>query len=593
MGHEDPHPDGDPLNEAIDSLLGDGDEVRAGETDPSAAASDDPAAGLPEDTASVEGADEEDAAPPDTPDSGASALDAMESVEQNAQALIEDAIDDLIDQDDEAAGSPAEDIASLEVDDLAGDDDGTMSLEELSAELDALDDHEELGKPSDSTPGASDGHDAVSGVDEALVDAEPSEVGADAASATEPGPEAEPEPEAEPVSEAELSEEAETQPEQGQEQEQEPESEPESEPEPESESESESEQVSVSDGDETVPASVEQLDDDELLSSIAGDLIDEPVGGEEAEATASVAPERSDESVSDASSSASEVSDVDDELMSAAIDVLEDSGADAGVQEDAPADEAAVPADDDASSVEDADPSGDLEDASTLADLDASLAGLGDDFLSGDFETPEGEVLSSDSIGGNDASALLEQLQIDDLNLEELDRPARAEGGETPADPPSPEAAPVASETPGEAAGGATVPAIPSKAQPKPNAAPFEREEAEEAEGEIPEVESIWQTTRRVLLRLQRAAWSQAKTHGVPLGAKLVILVNRPVEDRPAKLRDSIGYIALWTALLAMILWVYLVFVRESPTPTPTQAPSRMVEPGERIDPIRNAGVEP
>ncbi|MFG0314231.1 MAG: hypothetical protein ACF8LL_08610, partial [Phycisphaerales bacterium] len=577
VGHEDPHPDGDPLNEAIDSLLGDEEEVRAGETDPSAAASDDPAAGLPEDTASVEGADEEDAAPPDTPDSGASALDAMDSVEQNAQALIEDAIDDLIDQDDEAAGSPAEDIASLEVDDLAGDDDGTMSLEELSAELDALDDHEELGKPSDSTPGASDEHDAVSGVDEALVDAEPGEVGADAASATEPGTEAELEPEAEPVSEAELREETETQPEQ----EQEP------------ESESESEQVSVSDGDETVPASVEQLDDDELLSSIAGDLIDEPVGGEEAEATASAAPEQSDESVSDASSSASEVSDVDDELMSAAIDVLEDSGADAGVQEDAPADEAAVPADDDASSVENADPSGDLEDASTLADLDASLAGLGDDFLSGYFETPEGEVLSSDSIGGNDASALLEQLQIDDLNLEELDRPARAEGGETPADPPSPEAAPVASETPGEAAGGATVPAIPPKAQPKPNAAPFEREEAEEAEGEIPEVESIWQTTRRVLLRLQRAAWSQAKTHGVPLGAKLVILVNRPVEDRPAKLRDSIGYIALWTALLAMILWVYLVFVRESPTPTPTQAPSRMVEPGERIDPIRNAGVEP
>ncbi len=546
VGHEDPHPDGDPLNEAIDSLLGEEDEVRADETDPGAgSASEDPAQDLAQDSASGGDADDE-ADQADTPDSGASALDAMDSVEQNAQALIEDAIDELIEQDDNGAEPPAVDIASLEVDDLAGDDDGTMSLEELSAELDALDDHEELVTSSDATIEASDAPDVVAQVSEAIDDAEAVDVGADAESETE------------------------------------------TEPEPESADEP--------DGVEAVSASVEQLDENELLSSIAEDLLDESSGGEATETSAVDAPEESDDTVSEESTSASEVSevsDVDDELMSAAIDVLEDSGTDAGDQADDSADRAVVAADDDASSFADTDSSSALEDASTLADLDASLAGLGDDFLSGDFETPEGELLSSDSIGGNDASALLEQLQIDDLDLENLERPARAVSSETPAVQASPEAAPTVPETPAAAAGGATVPAIPPKAQPKANAAPFQREDTEEADGEIPEVESIWQTTRRVLLRMQRAAWMQAKTHGVPLGAKLVILVNRPVEDRPAKLRDSIGYVALWTALLAMILWVYLVFVRESPTPTPTQAPSRMVEPGERIDPIRNASVEP
>ncbi|MCR9075478.1 MAG: hypothetical protein NXI07_05505 [bacterium] len=558
MGHQDPHPGGDPLDDAIDSLLGDEAEVRADEADASAAPRSEDHAPAQE---SGEVTDD-DSAQPDTPDSGASALDAMDSVEQNAQALIEDAIDDLIDQDEDAAEATAEDIASLEVEDLAGEDDGTMSLEELSAELDALDDGEELVTAGDTTPEALDAHDAVTGAAEPIDDAGSDGVGTEAEPASEAEPESESESESEVEAEAEAQ--AEAQAEAG--------------PEPEA--------------GESVPASVEHLDENELLSSIAEDLLDEPQGGEATEASVDDADEQGDETLSDASSSASEVSDVDEELMSAAIDVLDDGGSDSTDQAEDPADDA-VAAENDASAVEDTASGSDLEDASTLADLDASLAGLGDDFLSGDFETPEGELLSSDSIGGSDASALLEQLQIDDLNLEEFERPARAEAAESQDVQPSPEGASTTTATPAAAAGGATVPAIPPKAQPKPNAAPFEREEAEEAEGEIPEVESIWQTAQRVMLRLQRAAWSQAKAHGVPLGAKLVILVNRPVEDRPAKLRDSIGYIALWTALLAMILWVYLVFVRESPTPTPMQAPSRMVEPGERIDPIRNASVEP
>jgi hypothetical protein len=73
----------------------------------------------------------------------------------------------------------------------------------------------------------------------------------------------------------------------------------------------------------------------------------------------------------------------------------------------------------------------------------------------------------------------------------------------------------------------------------------------------------------------------------------VVLLVNTPVKDRPAQLRDSIGYLALWTLLLSTILWVYLVFVRVTPTPTPTQAPTRVLQPGEVVDPLRSADSTP
>lgn len=123
-------------------------------------------------------------------------------------------------------------------------------------------------------------------------------------------------------------------------------------------------------------------------------------------------------------------------------------------------------------------------------------------------------------------------------------------------------------------------------------AAPADDDYVEEGT-EIPEVQSIWQSARVVLLRASSSAWALTKAHGGPLGAKAVLLINKPIEERPAKLRDSIGYVAIWTALLAMILWVYLAFIRESPTPTPTQAPSRMLDPSQSADPLRHGNALP
>jgi hypothetical protein len=140
----------------------------------------------------------------------------------------------------------------------------------------------------------------------------------------------------------------------------------------------------------------------------------------------------------------------------------------------------------------------------------------------------------------------------------------------------------------------ATVPVAHSKLNPKPIAStPLESMSDAIDDSPIPEVESIWQSARRIAIHAGQVAWSETKARGIPLGEKALVLVNKPFQDRPAIVRDSIGYLAMWTGLLATILWVYLAFIRETPTPTPTQAPSRMLEPGEVIDPLRNASVDP
>lgn len=241
-------------------------------------------------------------------------------------------------------------------------------------------------------------------------------------------------------------------------------------------------------------------------------------------------------------------------------------------------------------------------DASTLDDLDAALADLGDDLL-GDFETPEGDLVDADSLDDDNASALLEQLGLDDLESdgdEESTAPA-AKQDQTPAntgaegravhEPVEPDTR--ATEQPARERdrartdGAAASPA----AQRGPESLSAERVVAEPAAGG--EVRSIWDSAWAFIETIARRGWTLLRTHGVPLGARMVLVVNQPIRSRPAQLRDSIGYLALWTLLMATILWVYLAFVRESPTPTPTQAPSRVMAPGEVVDPLRGGANRP
>ena len=118
-------------------------------------------------------------------------------------------------------------------------------------------------------------------------------------------------------------------------------------------------------------------------------------------------------------------------------------------------------------------------------------------------------------------------------------------------------------------------------------------EQIDEVDPPIHEVESIWQTAQRHATRAGLFALEQAKTHVAPIAAKGVLLINKPVQEKAPQMRDTIGFLALWTALLATILWFYIAFVRETPTPTPSTAPTRMLEQGEIVDPLRNPPPQP
>jgi hypothetical protein len=56
--------------------------------------------------------------------------------------------------------------------------------------------------------------------------------------------------------------------------------------------------------------------------------------------------------------------------------------------------------------------------------------------------------------------------------------------------------------------------------------------------------------------------WPRAATAGragvkaaSPLGARALMLMSKPLEKQPPKVRDSIGWVALWTLFLAMCVW--------------------------------------
>lgn len=594
MGAEDPHPDDQQLNDAIDSLLSEDVSAPVEDVETPVAEGD---AGASE---AAEASGDEAGADAGTSESGDRALEAMDSVEHNAQSLIEDAIDTLMDDSPAAeaeaeAEADAEAVAEAEpldtADDgdeapatpeaLLDDTDGVMSLEELSAELDALEDGEEL-----ATNLAGEIEDLEALPDEPVDANDPlvedsAEVEAESDAETEPEAEAESDAIAadEIVAEATEVAGADDAVDDG----------PSDEADAADDVVAEVEAVEEAGADRSDAAA---LSDDELLSSIAEDLIEDAEIASDAVSKAE--DEVADEAVADEPDAAADDMDAEavaaqpidesvlDDVLDAVGDLIEENGAPEADNAEDEAEEA-TPTD------------AELEDASSLADLDASLAGIGDDILSGDFETPDGELLSADAIGDGDASALLEQLQLDDLDLiagkaavaPEQATAATAEVADEAVETPAPAAtAEQASPDPGAA----SVEARPVSAGK--TAAPAEDDYVEEGT-EIPEVQSIWQSARVVLLRASSSAWALTKAHGGPLGAKAVLLINKPIEERPAKLRDSIGYVAIWTALLAMILWVYLAFIRESPTPTPTQAPSRMLDPSQSADPLRHGNALP
>ena len=590
MGTEDQHHPESPNSEEL---------VGSTEAEVDAAPVSEPLVPENEDPVTDQAPDEEtDASANDTQ----SALDAIESVEQNAQSLIESAIDGLLDDDTS--------IEDVEVSENSDEAEEEISLEAIEAML-AKNNDEQATAPEDSEPepedaiakdAASEDEPEESQLTDEAIDAELDAL----EQIQEPAQELKPEHESanaieELISDtslAEVDEIEETESEASFEAEESAEIEPALPDEVADEAEHSATEADTSEIDALQdPAEVSS----ELLDEIADGILETPEepAVTEAEDTSALSDndlldEIANDLMNDQESQT--ISPIDDEGPSQeereatvpdseldAIDEALSAIGDTDISQEIPSkiEEAAVVEDDteaDQDSSEELD-SNAIDAASTLEDLDATLAGIGDDLLAGDFETPDGELVDSSSLEEHDASALMSQLNIDDLGLghdeaPETETEQAIEESESPkveapapAPKPAPKQAPVAK---------ATTPA------------PFIEEEPE-----LAEAESIWQTGRRLSVTYAMLAWDGLKTHGAPLGAKVVLLVNTPVKDRPAQLRDSIGYLALWTLLLSTILWVYLVFVRVTPTPTPTQAPTRVLQPGEVVDPLRSADSTP
>ncbi|MFG0246321.1 MAG: hypothetical protein ACF8MF_09775 [Phycisphaerales bacterium JB052] len=240
---------------------------------------------------------------------------------------------------------------------------------------------------------------------------------------------------------------------------------------------------------------------------------------------------------------------------------------------------------------------------STISDLDTTLAGLDDALLMGDFESPDGDTISADSLEQSDATSLLDQLGISDIKIDEPTPKPESTPSETPApdttelsveakqsdsveptSEPDPQPEPVAIDAQSAAKARAEDGKAHEESHKSVSPAPLSNEPGiDELEDEVL---SIWATAQRFIVIHSKRLLTLTKVHGGPFGAKLVLLINKPIKDRPAQLRDSIGYLALWTTLLATVLWVYLAFVRETPTPVPSQAPTRVMLPGETGDPL-------
>lgn len=65
--------------------------------------------------------------------------------------------------------------------------------------------------------------------------------------------------------------------------------------------------------------------------------------------------------------------------------------------------------------------------------------------------------------------------------------------------------------------------------------------------------------------------------HGTPLGARAMIIVSKPLSKQSPEIRNAVGFIALWTAFLGVVLWMYLLMFRTPNIPQPETAPTRVI----------------
>ncbi|MFT5422960.1 MAG: hypothetical protein ACI89L_000729 [Phycisphaerales bacterium] len=105
----------------------------------------------------------------------------------------------------------------------------------------------------------------------------------------------------------------------------------------------------------------------------------------------------------------------------------------------------------------------------------------------------------------------------------------------------------------------------------------------------------------KVLAGKARQASGVAVGLALPVGAKGVMMIDAPLESRDPTVRQTVGWMAIYTGFLALCVWGYLLLVRSPPTPPAAAVPAAMVgesvqgtgESGEPGEPAASVSAEP
>ncbi len=232
----------------------------------------------------------------------------------------------------------------------------------------------------------------------------------------------------------------------------------------------------------------------------------------------------------------------------------------------------------------------------TVGALDEALAGMDDELLMGDFETPEGDLVETAGMDGSiDPAMLLDRLGIEEQAPGDESDGVTAEEQDNPTAPNERGTRAAADETSDAVSAVEAARAHRAKERAAPST-PIRPGAGEGFDATVPVddevIESVWRTAQRLGQAHGGRAWVLARDRGWPLAARVILRVSAPVKDKPAVVRDSIGYMALWTLLLAAVLWFYVAFIRTTPAPVPAQAPTRVMTPDETSGAVAT-GQEP
>lgn len=190
--------------------------------------------------------------------------------------------------------------------------------------------------------------------------------------------------------------------------------------------------------------------------------------------------------------------------------------------------------------------------AAAMADLDEALDAL----LDGTFESAEGEAVDTAGVDtAPDPALMLDTPDATEPDAEAAAEPEAdaAEDERTPEREPEPSTEPEAHAPPAESAEQSpktsTPPVTPATSTPR-----------------VPGAASTPARIRAWVLARARGVGRSAVQAAGPLAARALMLLSKPLEGRPPRVRDSIGWVAIWTLFLALCVWL-TVLVRSPQAP--------------------------